>query len=71
METADPRIEAIVIEGGEHLATAPPRHRKRNETLYFAFRNTKLVVGLSVVLFFLVLAIVGPWLTVATPFVFG
>jgi peptide/nickel transport system permease protein len=71
VETADPRIEAIVIEGGEHLATAPPRHRKRNETLYFAFRNTKLVVGLSVVLFFLVLAIVGPWLTDATPFEFG
>jgi peptide/nickel transport system permease protein len=52
------------------LGGAAPRH-KRNETLYFAFRNRKLVVGLSVVLFFLVLAIVGPWLTSASPFAFG
>jgi peptide/nickel transport system permease protein len=69
METADPRIEAIIIEG-EEPAVAPPR-RGRNETLYFALHNTKLVVGLSVVLFFLALAIVGPWLTDATPFEFG
>jgi peptide/nickel transport system permease protein len=69
METADPRIEAVIIEG-EKPAAAPPR-RGRNETLYFALRNTKLVVGLSVVLFFLGLAIVGPWLTDATPFEFG
>jgi peptide/nickel transport system permease protein len=48
---------------------APRRHR--NETLYFAFRNRKLVIGLSVVSFFLVLAIVGPWLTSADPFGFG
>jgi peptide/nickel transport system permease protein len=46
-------------------------HRSRNEILYFAFRNRKLVIGLSVVLFFLALAIVGPWLTDATPFEFG
>ena len=45
--------------------------RKRNETLYFAFRNTKLVVGLTVVLLLLVVAIVGPWLTDADPFEFG
>ena len=70
METADPRIEAIVIEGEERPAAAPPRPRG-SETLYFAFRNSKLVVGLSVVLFFLALAIVGPWLTDATPFEFG
>ena len=69
METADPRIEAIIIEG-EEPAAAPPR-RGRNETLYFAFHNAKLVVGLSIVLFFLGLAIVGPWLTDATPFEFG
>ncbi len=43
----------------------------RSETLHFAFRNTKLVVGLTVVLAFLALAIVGPWLTDATPFEFG
>jgi peptide/nickel transport system permease protein len=45
--------------------------RTRNEALYFAFRNRKLVVGLSVVLAFLALAIVGPWLTDAGPFEFG
>jgi peptide/nickel transport system permease protein len=51
--------------------TTPPPRRRRNETLYFAFHNRKLVIGLSVVLFFLVLAIVGPWLTNADPFGFG
>jgi peptide/nickel transport system permease protein len=45
--------------------------RRRSETLYFAFRNTKLVIGLAVVLAFLALAIVGPWLTDADPFGFG
>jgi peptide/nickel transport system permease protein len=50
--------------------TAAPR-RKRNETLYFAFRNRKLVIGLSVVVLFLALAVVGPWLTDADPFEFG
>jgi len=43
----------------------------RFETLHFAFHNTKLVIGLTVVLAFLVLAIVGPWLTDADPFGFG
>jgi peptide/nickel transport system permease protein len=51
-------------------AVLRPR-RTRNEALYFAFRNRKLLVGLSVVLAFLVLAIVGPWLTDAEPFEFG
>jgi peptide/nickel transport system permease protein len=60
----------------EPLATGAPepesaRRRGRNEILYFALRNTKLLIGLSVVLFFLVLAIVGPWLTDASPFEFG
>jgi peptide/nickel transport system permease protein len=60
----------------EPLVTGAPepgvvRRRGRNEILYFALRNTKLVIGLSVVLFFLVLAIVGPWLTDADPFEFG
>ena len=43
----------------------------RSELLHFALRNAKLVIGLGVVLAFLVLAIVGPWLTDATPFEFG
>ena len=45
--------------------------RSRNEALYFALRNRKFVAGVTVVLFFLVLAIVGPWLTEADPFEFG
>lgn len=37
--------------------------KKRNEFLYFALRNNKLKLGLCVVLFFIVLAFVGPLLT--------
>ena len=48
-----------------------PAPRSRNETLYFALRNKKLVIGLSVVLLFLALAIIGPFLTDAEPFEFG
>jgi peptide/nickel transport system permease protein len=71
MATAELPTEPVA---GPGLAAEPaslrPR-RGRNELLYFALRNRKLVVGLSVVLFFLVLAIVGPWLTDADPFEFG
>jgi len=42
--------------------------KKRNEFLYFTLRNSKLLVGLGVVLFFLVLALVGPLLTDWEPF---
>jgi peptide/nickel transport system permease protein len=41
------------------------------ELLYFALRNKKLIAGLSVVLFLLVLAIVGPHLTKYDPNAFG
>jgi len=37
--------------------------RKKNEMLYFAMRNTKLRIGMVVVLFFVALAIIGPFLT--------
>jgi peptide/nickel transport system permease protein len=43
----------------------------RHETLYFALRNRKLVFGLSVVVLFLLTAIIGPHLTDADPFEFG
>ena len=36
---------------------------KKNEILYFAFRNNKLKVGLAVLLFFVLLTFVGPLLT--------
>lgn len=42
--------------------SAPPA-TKRSETLYFALRNTKLRIGVAVLLVFVVLAIVGPMLT--------
>lgn len=48
---------------GEVTAT----ETKRNETLYFAFRNNKLRIGLIVVLIFLVLALVGPLFTENAP----
>jgi peptide/nickel transport system permease protein len=74
MKATEQRAETIATGPAgvavETPETGTPR-RKRNETLYFAFRNHKLVIGLSVVLAFLVLAIVGPWLTDATPFEFG
>ncbi len=62
--TGSAEVTVVVVED------LRPR-RSRNETLYFAFRNRKLVVGLTVVLAFLGLAIVGPWLTDADPFEFG
>ena len=37
--------------------------RKRNEFLFFAWRNPKLRIGLGVVVFFVILAIVGPMVT--------
>ncbi len=42
--------------------------KKKNEILYFAFRNNKLKIGLSIILFFVVLAFVGPRLTPYQPF---
>ncbi len=76
METADPRPDLIAtpelaLSGAGDPATELGPPAKRFEMLHFAFRNRKLVIGLSVVLFFLVLAIVGPWLTDADPFEFG
>jgi peptide/nickel transport system permease protein len=64
ISTGVAEITDIVVE------ETPPR-RTRNEIAYFALRNRKLVIGFTVVLFFLVLAIVGPWLTDAEPFEFG
>lgn len=42
----------------------------RYESLYFALRNRKLVIGLAIVGFFLLLALVGPHLTDAEPLAF-
>lgn len=41
--------------------------KKKNELLFFALRNTKLRIGLAIILFFVVLAIVGPHLAKYKP----
>jgi peptide/nickel transport system permease protein len=41
------------------------------EMLYFAFRNTKLIIGLSIVVFFLLLTIIGPHLAQHSGTAFG
>jgi peptide/nickel transport system permease protein len=45
--------------------------QEKNEMLYFAFRNAKLRVGVGILLFFVVLACVGPYLTKYQPFDFA
>jgi peptide/nickel transport system permease protein len=50
---------------------APPGVAHRSEFLYFAFRNWKFVVGLSVVISMLALAVVGPFLADNRPLEFG
>jgi peptide/nickel transport system permease protein len=42
--------------------------KKKNELLYFALRNTKLKIGAFVLVFFVALALVGPWLTKYEPY---
>ena len=76
MTTADSRAELLATpelaatgEGAGQTELGP--RGTRFEMLHFAFHNTKLVIGLTVVLVFLMLAIAGPWLTEATPFEFG
>ena len=41
--------------------------KKKNEILFFAFRNTKLKIGLGITLFFIILAIVGPTIAKYAP----
>jgi peptide/nickel transport system permease protein len=41
-------------------ALAVGKPRRRNETLYFALRNRKLLLGLGIVVLFLLIAIFGP-----------
>jgi peptide/nickel transport system permease protein len=44
--------------------------KKKNEFLFFALRNNKLRVGLTVIIFFLVLALIGPLLASNDPFAY-
>jgi peptide/nickel transport system permease protein len=71
MTTTEPAVEALDPLHQDTAADVGAPRRGRNEIVYFALRNRKLVIGLTVVGLFLVLAIVGPWLTDADPFEFG
>ncbi len=69
MDTAEPQAETVVAGTVVAPIGAAPS-RKRGETLYFAFRNRTFVFGLSLLVFLLLLAIVGPLLTDREPFEF-
>ena len=45
--------------------------RQRREVLYFALRDKRILLGAAVVLFFVVLAIVGPWIDPNDPQAFA
>jgi peptide/nickel transport system permease protein len=70
VSTLEPVVEQIEATHGVHGGTTPPVRRRR-EWLYFGSRNVKLVLGLTVVVAALLLALVGPLLTDADPFGFG
>lgn len=63
LDTATP-----VTPGAPLTVPAPAR---RSEFVHFALRNWKFVLGMSVVLAFALLALVGPWLTDNTPLEFS
>jgi peptide/nickel transport system permease protein len=52
-------------------APAVPAMSGLRETMYFALRNRKLVIGLSITLVMLLFAIVGPWFAQHPPLEFG
>jgi peptide/nickel transport system permease protein len=69
LATVEPQQETVVA-GAVVAPSVTPQGRRRSETLYFAFRNKKLVAGLSLLVFMLLFAIVGPMLTDYDPFEF-
>lgn len=57
-------IEKINMKKQEKIdKAAAAKPKKINEFLYFALRNNKLKIGLVIILFFLLLTIIGPFLT--------
>jgi peptide/nickel transport system permease protein len=52
------------------LATGGKNVGRRYESLYFAIRNKKLVIGLGIVVIFLLIALIGPHLTKYDPLAF-
>jgi peptide/nickel transport system permease protein len=80
MAVRDPQETGIVATGApapslDTATTAPtqalPAPRRRSEFLYFALRNWKFVLGTSVVVLFLAIALFGPLLTAHTPLEFS
>jgi peptide/nickel transport system permease protein len=69
VSAVEPQAETVVA-GTVVAPTADLTRPRRSETLRFAFRNTKLVAGLSLLLFLLALALFGPMLTDRDPFEF-
>jgi peptide/nickel transport system permease protein len=71
------------MRGGPHEAPGPGTTpgpdavpgaavvRQRREVLYFALRDKRILLGAAVVLFFVVLAIVGPWIDPSDPQAFA
>jgi peptide/nickel transport system permease protein len=59
------------LETPEEALTAPPPIRRRREWVYFARRNTKFIIGFSLVVLSFVVAVLGPVLVDADPFEFG
>lgn len=70
MSAVDPALTQLDLELAPPAGSAPPPAR-RGEALAVALRNRKLAAGLAVVLAFLAVGVVGPWLTSADPFEFG
>jgi peptide/nickel transport system permease protein len=69
METTE-STETVVAGTVVPTTTGAESKRRRSETLYFAFRNKKLVIGLTLVIFLLLVAIFGPMFTDKDPFEF-
>jgi peptide/nickel transport system permease protein len=69
VSAVEPSAETVVAGTVLDPASVEPEAR-RGEALYFAFRNKKLVFGLSLLLLLLMVALVGPMLTDFEPFEF-
>ena len=69
MAAVDPQAETVVA-GTVVAPMGETPVRRRSEALHFALRNTKLITGLTLLLFLLALALFGPMLTDRDPFEF-
>ena len=68
---ARPAKPIVAAPAAEAAPAAPPRMSGFREMLHFALGNRKLVFGLSVTLFMLVFAVVGPFLAHHPPLEYG